>query len=117
MRLEATLTDAAILSELGRRLERRRLELERTQADVAREAGIGKRTLERVEAGESADLTTLLRILRALDLLDRLETLIPDSAPGPLALLRLQGRERRRAPGTRRAARRAPKAWSWGDGP
>ncbi len=37
--------------EFGQRLARRRLDLDLTQAQSADEAGVGKRTVERIEAG------------------------------------------------------------------
>ena len=51
MKISQLLADEAILAELGKRITRRRLDLELTQAAVAEQAGIAKRTLERVEAG------------------------------------------------------------------
>jgi transcriptional regulator with XRE-family HTH domain len=106
--------DGALLQELGGRLSRRRLEMNLTQEEVAREAGISKRTVERLEAGHSTQLTPFLRICRALDLLDRLELLLPEPVPSPIELLRFRGRERKRATGVREAP--APSTpWQWGE--
>lgn len=105
--------DAAALLELGQRLTRARLDRNLTQADLAREAGVSKRTVERLEAGESTQLANLLRVLRALDLLGRLDALVPESSPSPVEQLRLEGRQRERA---RRATTRAGAgSWTWGD--
>ena len=84
--------DAAALLELGRRLTRSRLDRNLTQAALAREAGVSKRTVERLEAGESTQLGNLLRVLRALGLLGRLDSLVPDSPPSPVEQLRLDRR-------------------------
>lgn len=112
-------TDAAALAELGRRLADRRLELDLTQGRLAREAGVSKRTVERLEAGESAQLTSLIRVLRALGLLGRLDGLVPEREPGPLDLLAGAEREARRraTPAEDRGADRADAdgGWSWGD--
>jgi len=54
MKISKTLADDAILAEIGERVTRRRLDLQLTQADVAEQAGVAKRTLERIEAGASA---------------------------------------------------------------
>ena len=51
MRISDQLTDKAVLTELGQRLERRRIDAALTQAQLAQEAGISKRTLERIESG------------------------------------------------------------------
>ena len=105
--------DEAVLAELGGRLARIRLDANLTQADLAHEAGVSKRTIERLEAGESTQLGNLLRVLRALDLLGRLDALVPEALPSPVQQLRLEGRPRERARPT--ASRPKAKPWSWGD--
>jgi transcriptional regulator with XRE-family HTH domain len=114
MSIESLMTDKAILAEIGHRLGRRRVELELTQADLARESGVSKRTVERVEAGESTQFSTLIRILRSLGLLDALETAIPQSGPRPMDLLKLRGKERQRASSKKRK-KSAGEGWTWGD--
>lgn len=94
---EQQATDDAVLAELGRRLAARRLDLELTQAAVAESAGIGKRTLERIEAGQTSQLVSLVRVLRVLDALPGLEALLPDPAARPMDLLKRQGKRRQRA--------------------
>src|ERR1700739_365065 len=120
MKLTPELTDAAILKELGARLERRRLDANLTQAELAEEAGISKRTLERIEAGDSTDFVMLVRVLRALKLIEGLDSLIPDQPQSPIALLKQKGGERKRAGHPRTQSRRAgtPRTespWKWGD--
>ena len=114
MDIESSMSDKAVLAEIGHRLGRRRVELELTQAELAREAGVGKRTVERVEAGESTQFSTLIRILRGLDLLDALGAVVPESRPRPMELLKLRGKERQRASSKMR--RKHPEEeWTWGD--
>jgi transcriptional regulator with XRE-family HTH domain len=116
MKISPPLTDEAILAELGRRLARRRVELQLTQAEAAQQAGLGKRTLERIEAGESAQLASLLRLLRVLELLPQLDQAIPAAAPGPMELLRHQGKMRQRATG-QRSAKTPERPWTWDEKP
>ena len=73
-------TDLAILSEIGDRVSCSRLERNLTQAKLAEAAGISKRTIERMEKGESVQLTSFVQILRVLDLLGNLDTLVPRAA-------------------------------------
>jgi transcriptional regulator with XRE-family HTH domain len=113
MKISELGTDDAILTELGLRLAHRRVELQLTQADVAREAGIAKRTLERIEAGESAQLSSLLRIFRALELLPALDRAIPEAKPGPMEMLENKGKLRQRASRSRKDESGQP--WSWDD--
>jgi putative transcriptional regulator len=107
-------TDAAVLQELGSRLARLRLQRNLTQAQLAREAGVSKRTLIRLEHGESSQVTNLIRVVRVLGLLGNLDAFVPPPVPSPIEQLRLRARERRRAsPGAKK--RRSPTEWSWGD--
>ena len=113
MKIEGLLTDKAILAELGGRLAQRRLELQLTQEMLAEQAGVSKRTVERIEAGATAQMSTLIRVLRVLELLDRLETLVPEAGPRPMDLVRLKGKARKRASGKRKSTDKGP--WHWGD--
>lgn len=60
MKITGLLTDDAVLAELSARIAGRRVELQLTQAAVADQAGIAKRTLERMEAGQTSQLSTLV---------------------------------------------------------
>jgi transcriptional regulator with XRE-family HTH domain len=119
MKFTSDLTDAAILQEFGARLERRRIDANLTQAQLAEEAGISKRTLERIEAGRSTDWVMLVRALRALKLIVGLESLVSDRPQSPITLLKQKGRERKRV---RRALSKSDRAtaagsvpWKWGE--
>lgn len=120
MKITAQLADAAILAELGSRIARLRLERNLKQADLAAQAGVGKRTLERMEAGGATEFSNLVRVCRALGMAERLDLLLPEPVPGPVEQLRRRGRQRQRA-GSPRAAQAAPgvrepaAAWTWGD--
>jgi transcriptional regulator with XRE-family HTH domain len=118
MKITQELTDEAVLAELGARIARTRLERNLTQRELAAEAGVERKALQRVEAGESVRVVSLLRLLRALGLLEALDSLVPEPAPSPIELLALQGRRRRRASGGRarpeRGHQRQP-GWRWGD--
>ena len=114
MKISADLSDEAVLRELGERLARRRIALDLTQARLAERAGVAKRTLERMESGASAQLSSLVRVMRALDLLESLDRLLPPAEPGPLDWLRREGRVRQRV-SSRRGVERVEETWSWDD--
>lgn len=112
MKISQTLTAEAAIAELAGRIGQRRIDLGFTQAGLAEEAGVSKRTVERLEAGGATQLASLVRLLRPLGLLHRLDTLIPEPVPSPIELLRYQGKRRQRV-----ATRKPPKvkepAWAW----
>jgi len=114
MKITELLTDESILVELGQRIARRRIDLQMTQAEVAEQAGVAKRTLERLEAGQSAQMSSLIRILRALDALPELDRMIPEVRPRPMELLKRKGKARQRA-SKRRAAEESEQPWTWDD--
>ena len=110
------MTDDGVLEQLGERLSRYRLDRNVTQADLAREAGIHKNTVFRLEAGESTQTKNLVRVLRALGLLERLDALVPEPAPSPLKQLEEQKRQRKRA-ASKPEQQTEPKSpgWTWDD--
>lgn len=114
MKISNLLTDDAILAEIGERIAARRIELQLTQAAAAEQAGIAKRTLERIEAGHSSQLSSLVRVLRVLDAMPGLDGLIPATGPRPMDLLQRKGKPRQRAP-RRRDATPSSEPWSWDD--
>lgn len=114
MRIEAQNSDETILRELGSRLARTRLERNVSQEQLAREAGLGKTTVERVERGREVRFSSLIRILRALGQLEALDRLIPEPLPSPLERVRLQGRRRQRARSQKKDQRQGG-TWRWHD--
>jgi transcriptional regulator with XRE-family HTH domain len=118
MKITERLTDEAVLAELGERLSRTRLERNLTQRELAAEAGVERKAIQRIEAGDSVTLVSLIRVLRAMGLLEALDGLVPEPTPSPVELLALQGRRRRRASGERArpvARGERPGRWRWGD--
>ena len=129
MKTEDYLGDEAILSELGRVLAEHRIGMGLTQAELAKQAGIGKRTVERIEGGNSCQTLALIRVLRVLKLQDALNQLILPAGPTPMDLLKLKKKERKRASSQRKrigksvaakatsrvSGKRADKKWTWGD--
>ena len=90
-------SDESLLSEIGERLARMRIEAGGTQGGLAEKAGVGKRTVERMEAGGSVQLVSLLRVMRVLGLVERLDSVLPEPGDSPMALLKARGKVRRRA--------------------
>jgi transcriptional regulator with XRE-family HTH domain len=117
MKITKQATDDVVLAELGGRLARIRLERNLTQGQLAEQAGVSKRTVERLESGAVAtQLSGFIRVCRVLGVLERLDTLVPEPVPSPVAQLKLHGRQRQRA-STAKAVTPSAKKWQWGDKP
>ena len=114
MDIDDLMTDKAVLEELGHRLARRRIARELTQEGLASEAGISKRTLERLEAGQPSQFLTVIRALRALNMLDLLDVAIPEATARPMDLLKMKGKERQRVM-SKKKKQQADDDWAWGD--
>lgn len=117
MDITAQLTDTAILEAIGTRIRDHRIEAGLTQAELADEAGVAKRTLERLERGEGSELVTLVRVLRELGLVEGFGRLVREIAPGPIEQLERGARRRKRVAHPRKerpkAARRGAGTWTW----
>ena len=94
------LTDRAIGEELGRRIKARRLELNRTQEELAKATTLSLNVIKSLESGKGK-LSTIIAVLRELSALDHLNDFIPEVRVSPLQLARMKGKERKRASGKR----------------
>lgn len=101
-----------VAQSLGARLSDVRLSQNRTQEQVAAEAGISRGTLVRLEQGNGASLDTFIRVMMALRLHEHLEQLLPDPSLRPLDRVRLSGKERQRARPRKQDPGDTP--WTWG---
>jgi putative transcriptional regulator len=100
------------LADLGDRLAQVRIGRNLTQEALAEAAAVSKRTIERLETGQSVQLSNLVRVLSALGLAENIGQLVPASGPRPMDILRHQGKTRKRAS----APKSSPaEPWSWDD--
>ena len=87
MKLTEFHTDEQILQELGTRLKTERIRQKMTQETFAKNCGVAKSTVERLEKGESVQLANLLKMLRTLHQLSGIELLLPVTEPSPMEYL------------------------------
>lgn len=113
----STLSSASseqLLAFIGEQLEQLRLAQNISQAKAASEAGVSRRTITRMEAGETVSLDTFVRVLKVYGAVDRLAMLFPDQSVRPLDRVKLSGKQRQRASSVKEPE---TKTWSWGDEP
>ena len=70
-----SISDRAILREIGGRLRRRRLDKNLSQQTLAGLAGLSRTTVSDLERGAPAGMLTLVQVLRALGGLEELNAL------------------------------------------
>lgn len=114
VQISDSLNNEQVMIELGARISSMRLNRNMTQAQLAQAAGISKRTLERLEAGQAAtQLSGFIGVLRALHLLENVNIVLPEASPSPMTLLKLQGKARKRA--SKPKPQQPKRPWKWGD--
>jgi len=87
-----SLSNTAIVSEIGKRLKEYRLKKKLSQQDLAERAGISLFTIAQIEKGKPVSIGMLLPVMRVLRLLDNLELLLPEIGPSPIEMMKLKGR-------------------------
>ena len=112
MKINSENNNSAVLSELGARIKRNRIDMQLSQQDFAAKSGISTRTLSAAENGEDIRLSSLIRILRTLNCLENIDLLLPELAFDPESY-RTLGRERKRV--SRTSEGKDTSEWKWGD--
>jgi len=103
----------AIRQEIGKRLQRERLNQNITQEQLSKKAGISRRTLVAAEKGEGTSLETLIRILRGLERIEQLDQFLPRPELSPIQMAKLKGKIRQKASGKTQYPLPTPSAWVW----
>ncbi len=99
------------LAALGSRLRAVRLRANMTQKALAELTGISLKTVGNAEDGGRVSLETFVRLLDGLDRLDELSGLLSAADPGPVEMLRRQGRRRQRA--RAKTGEGSDRDWKW----
>ena len=95
-----SMSDPAIVSQLGIFLRQIRLQQNLTQEQVAVKAGLSRSAISDMENGRTvASLLTTVQILRALQQLQLFDNWQVTTLVSPLQMARLSGKERLRASG------------------
>ena len=91
-----SLSNSAIIEEVGKRLKEYRFQRQQTQQELAEQAGISLFSVTQIEKGKVVTLTVFLSVLRVLRLLDNFELFIPKIGISPIELLKLKGKTPKR---------------------
>ncbi len=75
------------IKELGQKIKLYRIMKEMSQQDLEDKTGVSKRSISRLEQGESVQLENLFKILLALDLGENIDLLVPDQTKRPIFYL------------------------------
>lgn len=89
--------DNAIIVAIGGYIKQKRLQENKSQALLSKEAGLNRSTLGKIENGESITLSSLIQILRVLNLLNLLDIFTIEDKISPMEYARLKEKKRLRA--------------------
>lgn len=106
------LSDTAILQKLGEFVKHHRMNQQKSQDQLATEAGMSRSTLSLLERGEKVNLITLIQVLRVLNQLHWLESFEVKQEISPMGYIKLQKKhERQRIRNVDMAAENPPSEW------
>ncbi|MDR0309197.1 MAG: helix-turn-helix domain-containing protein [Candidatus Methanoplasma sp.] len=92
-----SLSDIEIAEDIGRKIQRIRLNENITRDELQYITGVHSKTIGDAEKGKNITLITLISILRGLKALDLLGPLVEDEPISPVALAMNNGKVRKRA--------------------
>lgn len=113
MKITHDSTDSETMQEIGKRLQRYRIDSGLSQSELSNITGISAKTIANLEYGKQTNTLTIIRILRALGLLDNLDLLVPPQDNRPTDFLRYNKKAPQRAKRNRNVE--PERTWKWGD--
>jgi transcriptional regulator with XRE-family HTH domain len=90
-------SDKALMETIGSFIRHNRLQQNKTQSQLAREAGIVRSTLSLFERGRNTSMIVFIQLLRALKLLNLLREFQVKQQISPLQLAKMEQAKRLRA--------------------
>jgi len=108
---QPSLSDQALARKIGEFIKHHRLQQNKSQDVLSKEAGISRSTLSLLERGQTVTLSTLLQVLRVLDMLHVLNAFTIEKSISPLAMLREEEQKRLRAGKSRRTKNKEQSDW------
>ena len=96
-----SMSDSALAAHIGGFVQHHRLEQNKTQDMLSREAGISRSTLSLLERGGTVTLATLIQVLRVLNQLQVMDAFEVHQRISPIALAKAEQEKRKRARNTK----------------
>ena len=90
-------SDFALVKMIGAFIKHHRLLQNKTQKELAFQAGVSRSTLSLLEKGEKVNLSTLIQVLRVLNLLYILDVFKIETQVSPIVLAKLEKQKKQRA--------------------
>lgn len=92
-----SMSDRGLSETIGSFVKQHRLDQNKTQTELAKQAGISRSTLSLLEKGETVTIPTLLQVLRVLEQLHVMDGFQINVQQSPLELAKQEREKRQRA--------------------
>jgi transcriptional regulator with XRE-family HTH domain len=92
-----SMSDKSLMEIIGKFVQHHRLIQNKSQSNVAKDAGISRSTLSLLERGEKVALSSLIKILRVLDLLYVIDVFKVKEEISPIEYAKIQKNKKQRA--------------------
>ena len=92
-----SMSDAALMAAIGNFIQWHRLNQNKSQDQIAEEAGISRSTLSLLERGEKVRIDSFIQILRTLDLLYVMDVFKVKDEISPIEYAKLKKKQRKKA--------------------
>lgn len=91
------MSDSAIIKMIGEFIKHHRIDQNRTQGDLAEDAGVSRSTLSLLERGQKVNVSSLIQVLRVLGLLHIFSSFKIQQQISPMLLAEINMNKRKRA--------------------
>ena len=91
------MSDKSLMETIGNFIQSNRLNQNKTQDQVANDAGISRSTLSLLERGEKVRIDSLIQVLRVLDLLAVMSVFKVEDQMSPIEYAKLKKKQRKQA--------------------
>jgi transcriptional regulator with XRE-family HTH domain len=108
---QTSMSDSAIVQSLGSFIKEYRIRQNKSQTELANNAGVSRMTLSFFENGKNSSLLTFIQLLRALNILYTLDTFTIEQQVSPLLLAKQEKMKRQRAGRTEKKVIKTKSDW------
>ena len=102
--------DYEILQDIARKIKKKRISLNYSQAYIAKKTGLSMHTISNVETGKAYTMDSFIKVMRILGMIDNLDKVVSDVVIDPETVKKQKTRQR-----VKEKADSNNTEWKWGN--